>query len=313
AIFVYTGPLADEAIKGRFTGHETFPLRYLWLYKAYKEVADAGKKKHRKNPFSDPDAIATFGVGKNMVNSIRHWALACKIIKDGEDGLFEPDDIGEFLFDPESGRDRFMEKEATLWLIHWMVAGRWERTSTWYYAFNYFSERKFEREDLVKSIRNLCTERGWKGASETTIKRDVDCFLRSYVHRADEKFSEDSIESVLSELELISAVGSHMYEFNYGPKPNLPEGIFLYSLNKFWNNQMPSQNSASVEILTYSPGSPGRVFKLDEQSLVERLVGIGENSGGCFQWTDTSGIRNVSRVKENIESTDLLDLAYADN
>ena len=310
---MYQGPLADENIKGHFTGHETFPLRYLWLYKAYEKVAGLSEENQKKNPFSDPDAIVTFGVGKNMVNSIRHWALACRIIKHREDGSFGLGNIGDFLFKPESGCDPFMEKEATLWLIHWMVAGQWGRTSTWYYAFNYFSERKFEREDIVKSIQNLCKDRKWKRTSETTIKRDVDCFLRSYVHQGNEGFSEDSIESVLSELELISAVGSHMYEFNYGPKPNLPEGVFLYSLNEFWQSEIPNQNSASVEILTYAPGSPGRVFKLDEQSLVERLVRIRESSDGGFQWTDTSGIRNVTRVKENIKSMDLLDLAYTDN
>ena len=104
-----------------------------------------------------------------------------------------------------------------------------------------------------------------------------------------------------------------MYEFNYGPKPSLPEGVFFTPLNEFWQNQISNPNSASVEILTYAPGSPGRVFKLDEQSLVERLVRIGESSGGRFQWTDTSGIRNVTRFEENIESMDLLDLAYAKN
>ncbi|MCY3624445.1 MAG: DUF4007 family protein [Candidatus Dadabacteria bacterium] len=309
---MYTGPLADEKNKGHFTGHETFPLRYLWLCKAYEKVADLSEENHRKNPFSDPDAIVNFGVGKNMVNSIRHWSLACKIIEH-KNGSFKPTSIGEFLFNPKTGRDPFMEKEATLWLIHWMVAGQWGRTSTWYYAFNYFSERKFGREDIVKSIQNLCENRKWKRTSETTIKRDVDCFLRSYVHQGDEKFSEDSIESVLSELELINAVGSHMFEFNYGPKPNLPEGVFLYSLNEFWQAEIPNQNFASVELLTYAPGSPGRVFKLDEQSLVERLVKIGESSGGRFQWTDTSGIRNVAKAKENIESMRLLDLSYTDN
>ena len=309
---MYTGPLADKKNKGHFTGHETFPLRYLWLCKAYKEVADLSKENQRKNPFSNPDAIVAFGVGKNMVNSIRHWSLACKIIEH-KNGSFKPTSIGEFLFNPKTGRDPFMESEATLWLIHWMVAGQWGRTSTWYYAFNYFSERRFEREDIVKSILSLCRDRGWKRTSEITIKRDVDCFLRSYAHQGDEKFSEDSIESVLSELGLINAVGSHMFEFSYGPKPGLPEGVFLYSLNEFWQAEIPNQNSASVEILTYAPGSPGRVFKLDEQSLVERLVRIGESSDGCFQWTDTSGIRNVTRVKENIESMNLLGLAYSDN
>ena len=305
---MFGGPLAREE-KGKFTGHETFPLRCLWLPKAYREVVAVKNAKHKGSPFSDDDAIVTFGVGKNMVNSIRHWALACEIIKLGENGIFEPTEIGNFLFDPDTGQDPFMEKEATLWLIHWMVAGKWPKTSTWYYVFNYFSEKKFEREDIVREIQNLCASKRWKRTSRTTIKRDVECFIRSYVHIRDQKFSEDSIESVLSELALIRTVGSRLFEFNYGPKPNLPSGVFLYSLNEFWNTELHTQNSASVEALTYATGSPGRVFKLDEQSLVKRLAKIGRSSNGRFKWTDTSGIRNIVRLKKT-KSMDLLKLAY---
>ena len=118
------------------------------------------------------------------------------------------------------------------------------------------------------------------------------------------------MESVLSELPLIRTVGTRLFEFNYGPKPSLPEGVFLYSLNEFWNTKLLNQNSASVETLTYASGSPGRVFKIDEQSLVKRLMNIGKNSEGRFEWTDTLGIRNVTRRREERDSLKLLELAY---
>lgn len=306
------GYLAREENKGKFAGHETFPLRHLWLPKAYEKVANNKNKNRRGSPFSDKDAIVSFGVGKNMVNSIRHWALACEVIKNNN-GIFELGDIGNFLFKPKTGKDPFMERKATLWLIHWMVAGRWERTSTWYYAFNCFSESKFERETIVKAIQNLRKNRGWKRISDTTIRRDVECFIRSYVYSGDQKTSEDSMESVLLELGLIRTVGTRLFEFNYGAKPSLPEGVFLYSLNEFWKVKLPNQNSASVEALTYSPGSPGRVFKIDEQSLVKRLVDIGKSSKGQFGWTDTSGIRNVARLRKEKDSLKLLELAYKNN
>ena len=53
-----------------FAGHETFPFRYTWLKKGVDAVG--------KDPevFGREDAMVTFGVGKNMVSSIRHWGLA---------------------------------------------------------------------------------------------------------------------------------------------------------------------------------------------------------------------------------------------
>ena len=47
-----------------FSGHETFPLRFSWLAKAVEAADD--------NPeiFGDEVAIATFGVGRNMVRAI---------------------------------------------------------------------------------------------------------------------------------------------------------------------------------------------------------------------------------------------------
>jgi len=73
------GKLADPNYKLQFAGHETFPLRQLWLRKAYDAVARSDEIAPR-GTFNDPDAIVAFGVGKNMVAAIRHWGLACNVI-----------------------------------------------------------------------------------------------------------------------------------------------------------------------------------------------------------------------------------------
>ncbi len=306
------GPLGDENVKGQFSGHETFPLRHLWLRKAYDAVVECGRRAPRQL-FSGPESIVTFGVGKNMATAIRHWALACDVIRLNGD-VYEPTPLGDFLFKKRSGRDPFMENPATAWLIHWKLAGRPDRTTTWFYSFNHLATPTFDRSDLVQQITELCEEMskccGWKRNSLATIRRDVECFLRSYVARIDEKYPEDSLESVLAQLGLIQPVGSKAFQFRRGPKPSLPEGVFLLALEEFWRRSTGGQATLSVESLTYEPGSPGRVFKLDEWSLVDRLAKIEESSEGRYLWSDTAGVRNVARRKEMIEPLELLDLAY---
>ena len=303
------GPLSEPDFKDQqFSGHETFPLRHLWLRKAYDAVAKF-KRGAPKKIFSDPAAIIAFGVGKNMVTSIRHWAIACEIIED-DGNKYHPTEIGTFLFDNQTGRDPFMEASATTWLMQWLIAGTPARTTTWYYAFNHFAAQTFDREAIATPIRELCEERGWLRTSPATIRRDVECFIRSYVPRTGSKFSEDSMEPVLAELGLIRSVSTKSFEFRRGPKPNLPDGVFLFALARFWDAHAPAQNTIAVETLAYEPGSPGRAFKLDETSLIERLARIDDSSHGHFAWSDTAGVRNVARQIETVEPLALLDLAY---
>jgi hypothetical protein len=300
------GPLAEPEFRGHFSGHETFPLRHLWLRKAYDAVTK--EQPARRNLFSDPDAIITFGVGKNMVTSIRHWALTCSIIEESGE-FYQPTDLGKFLFDLSSGRDPFMEGPATTWLMQWLIAGSATRSTTWFYAFNHLNTLTFDREAVARAIRELCAARGWR-ATAATIKRDVECFIRSYVPRQEPRPSDDALEPVLAELGLIRSVGGRQFEFRRGPKPSLPDGVFLYALDDFWQRTAIGQSTLAVDRLTYEPGSPGRVFKMDEFSLIERLARIEVSSGGRFLWSDTAGIRTVARRSVIHDGLALLDLAY---
>ena len=57
------GPLGKDDYRPQFSGHETFPLRYGWLKKAYDAVSKTEGVGSR-NVFLDFDAIAQFGVGQ---------------------------------------------------------------------------------------------------------------------------------------------------------------------------------------------------------------------------------------------------------
>lgn len=92
----------DVSYPPHFSGHETFPLRQMWLKKAFDAVSC-----EKKGAFSSEDAIVTFGVGKNMVGSIRHWALACGIIESKSGGHIATD-LGKKLFADE-GLDPYCE------------------------------------------------------------------------------------------------------------------------------------------------------------------------------------------------------------
>ena len=68
--------------------HEKVSPRFGWLKKGFDAAVE------NKNIFKEPSAIEKLGVGKNMVNSIRFWCLAFKLIDHND----EPTELGKMLF-----------------------------------------------------------------------------------------------------------------------------------------------------------------------------------------------------------------------
>ena len=293
------GPLYQENYRPQLSGHETFPLRYGWLKKGFDAVYATEAKPENKAVFLNDDAIARFGVGKNMVASMRHWATAAGIIAEGASPnslLTTP--LGRKLFGPD-GLDPYMEHPATLWLIHWHLSGHPAKT-TWFWAFNHFPAATFERERLLNGIDKLANDRAWSRVATATIKRDVECFVRTYVarHAAVHASHEDTLESPLTELGLIKALGRRDgFRFVRGPKSSLGHGVFLYALIDFWS-RYSNARTLSFEAIAHEPGSPGQVFLLDENAVADRLLDLDDFTQGTFRWSETAGLKQVLRDVE---------------
>lgn len=282
--------------QGQFSGHETFPMRYGWLKKAYDAVSQATEADQTGSVFNNENAIAQFGVGKNMVSSIRHWATQCDVIEHGGKSVQTPiGAIGEIIFS-EQGLDPYMENPSTLWLLHWVLATN-ERLVTWHWVFNHFHSDVFERETLVNRISQVCEEHGWARVSKATLKRDIDCFVRTYAPKTATRRQtlEDTLESPLTELGLIKPIGKKDgFRIVRGAKPTLGNGIFAYAVARFWEDYT-SANTLSLEALAHQPGSPGRVFQLSEDGLAERLMKLEEVTNGAMRWSETAGLKQLIR------------------
>lgn len=283
-------------IKPLFSGHETFPLRQLWLRKAYTEVAKQGDQAS-KSIFTDEEAIERFGVGKNMVSSIKHWALACDVIREEKNNL-QIGEIGEFLFG-KSACDAYLEREASIWLVHWLLAGRATRSATWYTVFNFIQGQSFQPTDIVTMLHEYA-EHNKSVRSQTTLVRDVEVCLRCYTSVKIKNANEDSVEPLLSNLGLLSAGTRGLYHFHRGAQISLSDFVFAFALLDYWSRwekiTESSQTTLAFNTIAHEYGSPGRVFKLDENSVSDRLSRISEITSRYLEWTDSYGVRQVTKA-----------------
>lgn len=288
--------------KAQFAGHETFPLRLLWLKKAFDAVGNGAPS----GTFQEQGAIARFGVGRNMAASMRYWALASRFFQESDRQVM-PTALGALILS-DDGVDPYVERAASVWLCHWHIACTPEMTTTAYYAFNALAAIEFDPSTLIDELLTLVAAKGWR-ATRGTLKRDVEVFLRSYVRKGD-ALTEDAAEPLLAELGLVrEARLGGWYEFVRGPKPTLHDGVFAYALSQFWERQGGS-SSLTAEQVCYAPGSPGRVFKLDEDSVITRLMRLDDVTDGAWRWTDTAGLRQIQRLGD-VDPIQLIEAAYA--
>lgn len=290
--------LKSDDYRPSFSGHETFPLRYGWLQKAYRAVSEASSPKDAVHVFRDPDSIARFGVGRNMVGAIRYWATAAGVLEEVKDGL-EVTWLGAMLFG-KGGTDPYLEEDASLWLLHWHLASRPRLTSA-YWLFNEFRGGSFVRADIVAPLLKLAEERDWRRVASTTVDRDLQCLLRTYIGG---RGSSEAGESILAELGLIRPMDKYRSRLSRGRKQNLSNAVFLYCINEFWENFAPEQATMSFENVAYGRGSPGRVFLLNEDDFVGRLEQLEDISNGALAWSETAGLRQIIRHKRRTLKTE---------
>jgi hypothetical protein len=295
-----------------FSGHETFPFRFAWMKKGVDAVTE------NEAIFTQDDAMTRLGVGKNMVRSIRHWCLAADVIQEYQPDLLSRSpslrvsDLGRMLFH-DDGWDPYLEDPATLWLLHWKIASNARRATTWFWAFSYVFEPEFTRDSLLTALHQWAETGGWKRIAASSLKRDLDCFLRTYIASRQNQGAvlEDTLDCPLVELGVIREAGDrHTFQFNRGPQPDLPTGVLLYATLDYWQRAAPSAETISLHDLAYHAGSPGRLFQIDEDSLAARFEQMEEWTKRQVTYGETAGLRQLYRKRE-VAPLDLLAKTYA--
>ena len=175
-------------------------------------------------------------------------------------------------------------------------------------------QQVFDRESIGIAISEVVSAQKIK-LSQATLKRDVECCIRSYVPRANSDSPEELSEPLLGELGLIIHNSKDSFEFRRGAKRSLHDGIFGYALLDYWEHLEASGSVMAFDRVAHDYGSPGRVFKIDENGIAERLISLEQLSNGQIQWTEQAGLRQVTlknNSQKNIEQLKkkLLTAAY---
>jgi hypothetical protein len=290
------------------SGHEKFVFRHGWL----KKGVDAAARDPQV--FSDDQALVLLGVGKNMVRSIRHWCLASGLLAEDTDSrkgsYLHPTNLAILLLS-DQGWDPYLEDPGTLWLLHWQLTSDRVRGVVWRIIFGLYYEPEFSKRQLISHVTRHFEKYGIN-SKPSTIEQNVDICLRTYVPALRTKtgaIAEDTFDCPLADLDLIRFVPEDgVYCFNIGPKGTLSPAIFGYALLRYLPEVIQQRQTLSVEDCIYRPNSPGQIFKLDENSVIEMLETLEEITDGSLRLQETAGIRQI--YLSNLTVDDFTQFSY---
>jgi hypothetical protein len=263
----------SEATTQQFYQHGGFAPRYGWIRKAYKNV------KSNSQIFRAEDALVQLGVGKNMVQAIKFWGLASKVIAASPAGSekipgFVPTYFGESLFG-DNGWDPFLEDPTTMWLTHWALFSPPCSVPVWWHAFNNFSAIEFSAEELIDSVTGQIDQIAeWqKKVSQGSLKRDADALFLTYApHNKRGDGLDDRMSSPLRQLNLINrSATTAKYRFAAGIPSSLKPEIAAAIVLDYVDRVAADRSTITFGHLATEPGAPGRVLRLSEAELVELL------------------------------------------
>lgn len=287
----------------RFSGHETFPCRYAWLPKVYREI-----RQDRDVFATDENAMVLLGVGKNMMRAIRFWAQAAGIAKSTKPSGYAVTEFGKALLDAECGFDAFLEDRRTLWLLHWKLSTNVEEPLfAWDYLLNKWPHPEMTRMEVLREFGKEAKALGRK-LSAVTLEQHFDTFLHTYLPTRSPKgeILEDNLDCPLVELELVLRVGDRdtgtkgrrepIYGFRREPKNDISPELFAYCLDDFWNKRRPKEQTLTFRDVAVAHGSPGQVFKLPEWDVRQRLDSLESETNGKFRYEESAALQRVTKT-----------------
>jgi len=294
--------------KVAFGRHETFALRYSWLTKGFQEL--------EKDPkiFTDDNATVKLGVGKNMVNAIRYWLQATQIAKPCTNG-FQATELGKCIF-ANNGFDIYLEDEATIWLIHWLLASNPSIATSWYWFFNHFHKPEFTHKEVVDSLQEFAKEHIRTKVAIGTLKKDIDVILRMYSRSkaSNNQPVEDVLDSPLSLLNLISHIPSTKSYYSIAEtRDKVPIGIIGFAITSIF--QQMQIKTIPIENLMYKRGDHpalGAVFRMTEAALLAKLEWLINYIPDTLVMRESAGLNQLHQLKE-IEPVEYLIKHYLDS
>ena len=237
--------MATKKVKIRLQGHEKFVLREGWINKALMILPG------NPDAFTRKDATDLFGIGSNMVKSLRYWMRVLGLTDVSGTKLSE---VGKLI----AKYDPYLEKVFSLWIMHSYISKNIEDATTWFMFFN-----RCDADDMEKNeIENILLREVKKYAagtvfSEKSLSNDVDVLLNIYSQSNEKADPEYKSISPFVQLSLIKKMNGR-YIKKHPSRTQFPDEIVLYELAL----RKIGKEGLSIENIVFGERGLNKIFNM---------------------------------------------------
>lgn len=259
--------------------NESFSLRQGWLQKGVNIV--------KENPlaFKGSDAPIVFGIGSNMVKSLRYYLRVFSLIEDGKGSEVVLSELGESIYK----YDRFLEDSFSLFILHLnSLMNKYINTVPYFY-FNTKALSNSVKDEIVESIKMRLESNG-VDVKPQMLNNDVQVLFRNYIEPdGEENPEENAYSSPLSTLSLIKKEGPFY-------KKCAPSVDALNPLVVFYNILLLTQkNELTLDEFLIMDNNPSVSLNLNEASLLYYLEILDKK--GYIRLNKTAGLNTIKILK----------------
>ena len=271
----------NTKIKIRLQGHEKFALRDGWLTKGLSIIDK------RPDAFLGSEGPDLFGIGNNMVKSLRYWMKAFKLIEENPGAGAKLSELGKIILQ----NDVYIEKNFTLWILHSQIAKNIADATTWYMFFNKCNVIDMEKDEIEKILyREISQYVMGQPFSENSLKNDVDVLLNMYSKNKVNNDPEDKSQSPFANLGLVKNT-ENLYSQTSPKRRDIDEWVVLYELAEM----MRDKNEISIERVLNGTCGISHIYQVKPvlaNELLDRL-----DAAEYIRVDRTAGLDMIYRTK----------------
>ena len=285
--------MATNKVRIKLQGHEKFALREGWINKALKLLPD------NADAFTRKDATDLFGIGSNMVKSLRYWMRAF-VLTNAAGTELSPVGILIAQYDP------YMEKSFSLWIMHSFIVKNLEDATTWYMFFNRCDADDLDKAEIEKILlREVRKYAEGTSFSEKSLSNDIDVLLSMYSRSKEKVDPEDKSVSPFSQLALLKKIDGR-YIKNHPNKAQFPDEVVLYELA----SRGIGEDGISIEKLLYEEKGLIKIFNMTAVMATDYFDRL--DASGYIRVDRTAGLDMIYPVK-NLDPLKVIEDYYKNN
>ncbi len=288
--------------KVKLANHETFYPRQNWLYKGLHELerkriikdtiyTEFNFKDNIDSKLNEYEEYPTdsFGVGVNMVKSIRYWTKSF-----GLSNLIEEPSL-QILLD----EDPHLTNTSSKFIIQYNFFLQENIPTTWFWFFCVSTLIGFDKNSFVQSYKDYLESEGFEIPSEKTIDSDFTTLTGMYAKNSKDYFYPSEFADLnMIQFNLISK------RFFRNTDLNISIDTFLYSLFLFKNKFYPNAESLDLDLIARQELSPFKVFRKEINFLFLESEKISPKLSKKIKLTRSAGLKLIQF--ENIHAKDFI-------